>query len=267
MTIETLNNSDVSLLNELQPSGWGTILPAHEFYTTNTDFCSSIRINNDTKIVGIGTTIIHSDVAWLAHIIVHQENRNQGIGQLITQSLINDSLTKNCDTIYLIATDLGAPVYTKSGFETETEYLFFKDIKAEKSWEISNNILPFHPDYKVIITEIDKLISGENRLFHLEKYLQNGFVYQNNTSIEGFYLPDFGEGLILATTKEAGIELMKMRFTNHDYACFPKDNIDAVDFLYKYGYKEFKKAKRMRLGKQRDWNPSNIYNRIGGNIG
>ena len=113
MTIETLNKNDVSLLNELEPAGWGSILPAHEFYTSNTDFCFPIRINNDTKIVGIGTAVIHNDVAWLAHIIVHAENRNQGIGRLITQSLVNNSQAKNCDTIYLIATDLGAPVTPK----------------------------------------------------------------------------------------------------------------------------------------------------------
>lgn len=267
MTIETLNNSDVNLLDELQPSGWGTILPAHEFYTTNTDFCSSIQILNNTKIVGIGTTIIHNDVAWLAHIIVHQENRNQGIGQLITQSLVNASKARKCDTIYLIATDLGAPVYTKSGFETETEYLFFKDIKAEESWRISGNIVPFHTDHKTAIAAIDKLISGEDRMFHLERHFKDGFVYNNKTVIEGFYLPSFGEGLILAKTEEAGVQLMKMRFRDHDNASFPKDNTHAIDFLYKYGYKEFKTSKRMRLGKQRDWNPSNIYNRIGGNIG
>lgn len=268
MTIETLNNSDVSLLNELQPSGWSTILPAHEFYTTNTDFCFSIRINNDTnKIVGIGTAIIHNDVAWLGHIIVRQENRNQGIGQLITQSLVDDSIAKNCDSIYLIATDLGAPVYIKTGFETETEYLFFKDIKVEKSWKISSSILPFHPEHRTAIAAIDKLTSGEDRMFHLERHLKDGFVYHNKTVIEGFYLPTFGEGLILATSEEAGIQLMKMRFINHDNASFPKDNIHAIDFLYQYGYKEFKTAKRMRLGKRRNWNPSNMYNRIGGNIG
>lgn len=267
MTIENLNESDINLLNELQPSGWGPILPAHEFYTANTDFCFSIRVDNNNKIVGIGTSIIHNDVAWLAHIIVHAENRNQGIGRLITQSLINNSQTKNCDTIYLIATDLGAPVYKKVGFEIETNYLFFKDIKVNESWVISNRIIPFQPHHKVLIAEIDKLISGEDRLFHLEKHFQDGFVYQNNDIIEGFYLPTFGEGLILAKTKNSGIELMKMRFINHDTASFPIDNIDALDFLYKYGYKEFKTAKRMRLGKHRDWTPSNIFNRIGGNIG
>jgi N-acetylglutamate synthase-like GNAT family acetyltransferase len=267
MTIETLNNSDVNLLNELQPLGWGPILPSHEFYTTNTDFCFPIRVNNDNKIVGIGTAIIHNDVAWLAHIIVHPENRKQGIGKLITESLVNDSVPKNCETIYLIATDLGAPVYTKIGFETETEYLFFKDIKAEESWEISNNILPFHSKHLEQITNIDRLIAGEDRMFHLKKYLQDGFVYYKNTIIEGFYLPTFGEGLLLAKTKEAGVELMKLRFTHHETAVFPRDNIDAIHFLYQYGYKEFKTTKRMRLGKLRDWHPSNIYNRIGGNIG
>jgi len=268
MKIEILNNSDINLLNELQPSGWGTILPAHEFYTTNSNFCFPIRINNDLKIIGIGTAIIHNEVAWLGHIIVHPENRKQGIGKIITQSLINDSIAKNCDTIYLIATDLGAPVYSKVGFETETEYLFFKDIKIDKFWKISSNIIPFHPNHKVRIATIDRFISGEDRMFHLEKYLQDGFVYINNNAvIEGFYLPTFGEGLISAKTKEAGIELIKMRLTNHENASFPKDNIHAIDFLYKYGYREFKSAKRMRLGKRREWNPSNIYNRIGGNLG
>lgn len=267
MTIEALNKNDVSSLNELEPAGWGSILPAHEFYTSNTDFCFSIKINNNNKIVGIGTAIIHNDVAWLAHIIVHPENRNQGVGGLITKSLVKKSQTKNCDTIYLIATDLGAPVYTKVGFETETEYLFFKDIKVDESWEISECIIPFNPNHKEVIAEIDKLTSGEDRLFHLEKHFQGGFVYLNNNVIEGFYLPTFGEGLILAKTKKSGIELMKMRFMNHDTASFPIDNIDAAAFLYKHGYKEFKTAKRMRLGKHKDWVPSNIYNRIGGNIG
>src|SRR5688572_32638579 len=36
---------------------------------------------------------------------------------------------QQCETIYLIATELGAPVYEKCGFETETEYLYFKDLK------------------------------------------------------------------------------------------------------------------------------------------
>lgn len=267
MTIETLNNCDVNLLNELQPLDWGSILPAHEFYTTNTDFCFPIRINNDNKIVGIGTSIIHNDVAWLSHIIVHPENRKQGIGKLITQSLVNDTVAKDCETIYLIATDLGAPIYAKVGFETETEYLFFKDIKAVESWKISNNIIPFHSDHKEEITNIDKLTTGEDRIFHLEQYLQDGFVYQNKTILEGYYLPNFGEGLLIANTKEAGIELMKLRFTNHQNAVFPKDNIEAIQFLYQNGYKEFKTAKKMRFGKLRHCNPSNIYNRIGGNLG
>ena len=65
-------------------------------------------------------------MVWLAHINVQPGNRNHGLGKLITQFLVDEAQAKNCDTIYLIATDLCEPVYKKVGFETETDYLFLK---------------------------------------------------------------------------------------------------------------------------------------------
>ncbi|MBL0009542.1 MAG: GNAT family N-acetyltransferase [Saprospiraceae bacterium] len=103
-------------------------MPAIQFYITS-DFCFPIKVSIDHKIAGTGTAIIHHDVAWLAHIIVHPDFRNQGIGKLITESLVKMAHAKSCDTLYLLATELGEPVYRKIGFETETEYLFFKGEK------------------------------------------------------------------------------------------------------------------------------------------
>ena len=125
MEIQDLKQSEVGLLIDLQPQGWRDISPIFDFYSKSA-FCFPVKATIDNKIVGIGTTVIHNDIAWLAHIIVHHDNRNKGIGQLITQTLVDSSKAKKCHTIYLIATDLGAPVYEKIGFETETEYLFFR---------------------------------------------------------------------------------------------------------------------------------------------
>ena len=266
MDIQTLEHKDIVLLTDLQPTGWPDIIPIFDFYT-KASFSFPIKVTIDNKIIGIGTTIIHNDIAWLAHIIVHPNKRNKGIGQLITQTLVDSLQSKNCDTIYLIATDLGAPVYKKIGFEIETEYLFFKDIKIDTNQLVSENIIPITDHFKEQIAIIDRQVSGEDRMFHIQQHLTRGYVYRQDKVIEGYYLPTFGEGLILANSTSAGLELMKMRLRTKEIAVFPADNYSAKEYLEQNNYKEFKTSKRMRLGTKKKWQPANIYNRIGGNLG
>ena len=76
MKIGILDQDDMPLIAALQPEGWDIISVIH-FYT-KASFCFPIKVTIDNKIIGIGTTIIHNDVAWLAHIIVHPDCRNQG---------------------------------------------------------------------------------------------------------------------------------------------------------------------------------------------
>ncbi|MDP1727613.1 MAG: GNAT family N-acetyltransferase [Bacteroidota bacterium] len=266
MKIQTLLVSDLGSIAELQPEGWPDIMPAVSFYI-NSDFCISIKVIVENKIAGIGAGIIHKDIAWLAHIIVHPEYRNKGIGRMITQTLVDRLYAKNCSTIYLIATDLGAPVYEKVGFETETEYIFFKDIQMAQKFELSSNITAYTDAYKKQIGHIDRQVSGEERMFHIEPYLTGAYLYIQGNIVEGFYLPSFGEGLIIANTSQSGIDLMKLRLTVNENVAFPVDNLNAKEFMYQNNFKEFKSAKRMRLGLRRTWLAQHIYNRIGGNLG
>ena len=218
-------------------------------------------------MVGIGTTILHNDVAWLAHIIVHDNYRNQGIGKLITENLIDIAHANNCATIYLLATEMGEPVYRKLGFESETEYILYKGEKTAGLIRPSEKILSYKIDFLEEISTIDQQVSGEDRMFHLEPHLSSGFVYLDGKKVQGYYLPTFGDGLIIALTPTAGQELMKLRLTSKDNAAFPVDNEHATEIIKKTNFKEFRIQKRMRLGKKRDWQPIHIYNRIGGNLG
>jgi Acetyltransferase (GNAT) family len=200
------------------------------------------------NLTASGTTIIQNDIAWLAHIIVRPDRRNQGIGKLITQALVESVKAKSCDTIHLIATDLGAPVYEKLGFVTETEYLFFKDIKPRQSGATSKNIIPFANNFRKQVESLDHHVSLENRMLQVEQHLKNGFVYLQDNKVEGYYLPTFGEGLIVADTASAGVELMKLRLTSKEHTAFPIDNSSAKGFFHQHNFKKFKTAKRMRFG-------------------
>src|SRR5690349_13629525 len=124
-----LQQEDLPLLEALQPSDWGSILPPHKFYVSSA-FCFPLKFMIDGTLVGIGTSISHKDSAWLGHIIVHPEHRKKGIGEFITKTLMNESIARNRGLLFLTATDVGEPLYRKLGFEIEAEYLFYKDLQA-----------------------------------------------------------------------------------------------------------------------------------------
>lgn len=266
MIIEELQPDVITNLHTLQPNDWPNIIPYFHFYH-NTDFCAPIQVMIEGTIVGIGTIIVHEDVAWLAHIIVHSEYRDRGIGRAITQTLIDYAWNHHCETMYLIATELGERVYTKLGFEAEMDYLFYKNITIKTSEEQSLNIVPYSEQYKESIRRLDLWVSGEERFFHFEQYLPDSILYFHNGAVEGIYAPSFGDGFIVAQTPEAGRELMKQRLNKKDSAIFPSGNHIAAEFMSLYGYQSIKTAKRMRLGKTRVWHAEGIYNRIGGNLG
>ena len=266
MDIQNLEHIDIHFISNLLPIGWEGAIPVIESYTKE-NFCFPIKVSIDKKIVGIGTTIIHNETAWLAHIIVHPDYRNQSIGKIITQTLVETSYSNGCDTIYLLATELGEPVYRKIGFETETEYIVFNNAGTNGTFHISENIVEINRDFKKHILNLDRQVSAENRVLLFEKHISNGFLYLQDNEVKGFYLPGLGDGLIIATTSLAGQELMKIRLNSKKMASFPIDNLIATEFIRQYKFNEVRTEKRMRLGKKRNWQPKNIYNRIGGNLG
>lgn len=264
--VDPFTSNDIPFLTLLQPEGWPDIVPVYAFYN-NSPFCFPIKITIANEIVGVGTTIMHHDVAWLAHIIVHPDYRNRGLGKLITKSLIDAIDSRICKTIYLIATALGEPIYEKIGFETETEYLFYKDILPVSNYIPSANILPYNKLFHDQIQRMDQYVSGENRMFHFEEYLSNAYLFVTNNRVEGYYVPDFHEGLIISTTSKAGIELMTTRLMTKENVVFPIDNVEAIAYMRIQGFEPFKTAKRMRLGEIRRVEYAKIYNRIAGSIG
>jgi GNAT superfamily N-acetyltransferase len=257
---------DISLLNRLQPADWPNIVPDFYFYVQS-PFCFPIKVVINGTIAGIGAAIIHADVAWLGHIIVHPEHRGKGLGLYITQTLVDIAGQNRCQTINLIATAMGAPVYEKAGFITDTEYMFFKDVQIQQSILPNPNIKPYQEKFLQQILAIDQINSQENREPILREHVKTGLIYCNGDIVEGYYFPGLGEGLIIANTARAGTALMKLHLSTNDKIAFPKDNTNAVSFLYDNGYKEIRAAKRMHLGKARNVILSSIYNRIAGNIG
>jgi GNAT superfamily N-acetyltransferase len=265
MQILPLTKSDLDLLPQIQPHDWADIrIPISSYLEP--DYIFPFKAVIDDVLVGTGTAILHEKTGWLATIVTHSEYRNQGIGKRITEHLLALLQNHQCEHIYLMATALGEPVYKKVGFITESHYDFYKNISLE-NLPISENVSPYQSDNKQAIFELDRMISGEDRSQHLETFLADSFVYLANDRIEGVYFPRLGDGLIVAKTEMAGVELMKKRFQKFKIASFPQENLAARDFIESHGYTPVIQYARMHFQKPMPWQPANLYNRVGGNIG
>jgi len=263
---EPVSLIDLDEIRGLQPADWTDIVPYFRFYIES-DFSYPLKAVADGKIVGIGVSVSFPNTAWIAHIIVDPGFRNRGIGAAIVEKLTSAPELATKETILLIATKLGESVYLKKGFRVVSEYAFFKRVTPPKVYPLSKSISHFDNTYQQQVYDLDKRVSGEDRRRLLSAYLDTCLLFIEENKLLGYFLPDLGEGLIVAGNTRAGIELMKVKYVLADKAVLPAENNHGIDFLKENGFVETSRANRMILGHDLRWNPEMLFSRIGGNLG
>lgn len=260
MMIKELLLTDIKGLNKLPPADWKFDYERFLKIYLKDDFFHSFAVVVDDKIVGTGNVLIKGEVGWLAHIIVDENYRNRGLGQKITEFLIDFLKSKNCKTQLLIATALGEPIYQKLGFQKLSEYQRF-DSEKDLDLVISKSIRPLSGKDFTEVSQIDLEINGEDREHLIKRYFEGGWGFFNaSDEMLGFYLPGFGRGLVLAKSTESGTELLKLKHARKDVrTLLPEENRVGIQFLKSLGLKEGPKCVKMYLGEKNDWKPSLIY--------
>ncbi|TDE17555.1 GNAT family N-acetyltransferase [Dyadobacter psychrotolerans] len=266
MNFKAFEISDLSNLSELQPADWGDLLPRFQYFIDST-YCHPIKLVENGQMIAVGTSMLHNDTAWLACIVVHPDFRNRGLGNKLTQQLIDGIDHQQHPTIYLDATDFGYPVYKKLGFEIVSEYIHLKKQQPIEPYTLSKNISPFRSEFTDSLLRLDKEISGECRQGILTDFLGSAQVYVTGEDVQGFYIADWGDGPIIAKNNEAGLELLKLRSQERMGAVIPDSNETALNFLKTHGFETYKTSRRMLLGKHKNWQPTGSFNWISGQLG
>lgn len=79
-----------------------------------------IGLVKDSSIVGFGALIHHqSNTAWIPYVGVHPEYQGLGGGKLIMQNLLDIAYDHQWQTIELVASKAGFPLYQKFGFRSD----------------------------------------------------------------------------------------------------------------------------------------------------
>ncbi len=275
--ITQLLKSDLPNILHLQPEGWNDIRKVFLQFM-GYDFFYPVKAVFENKIIGIGEVLFNGDTAWIGVIVVDKSLRNKGIGSFITNFLSKYISSKNIPTQMLLATPLGQPVYEKLGFRHVSDYVFLRREKTENGkgrmekggWEReggNGKIIQYDPQYFAQVAALDKLAIGEDRSQILQYFTDDALLFIDQ-SLKGFYLPHLGDGLIIATDHEAGFELLRIKWaTKSELIILPQENKEIIEFAESQGFKPYRYAARMILGKNFDWNPRMIYNRVGGYLG
>lgn len=267
MNLSQITAHDLDELRKLQPEGWPDIIPETEFYIRSS-FCFPLKVETGNAIAGMGAAVIYENNAWLAHIIVHPDFRNRGIGLRIVSELLRIVECHQIHSCLLIATDLGRPVYTKAGFRPVMEYIFMNRENAMQLNLFSANVISFNENFRQQMLQMDRMITGENREPLLSFFINEALLYVSQDVLQGYYIPSLKEGPVIAVTPEAGLELLKIKIATSDRVVLPAENIVAIDFLKKNGFVQSSaKGTRMIMGIEIEWQPGNIYSRTGGNFG
>lgn len=265
IAISEITQADLPFLKQLQPKGWGDIMPNMIFYT-GSDFCYLVKAVVDDTIAGCGAVILHGNCAWLANIIVGEDQRGKGIGTAITAHILKYAEERR-ESIILIATKFGYPIYKKLGFMDDEEYSFFSGDEITST--ANDKIFPYSEQFKEAILAIDHAVTGEKREQLLVPKLNDAFVYVDNGIVEGFTIPALGEGLTLAYNNNAGIALMNKNLSGKTRIALPVSNIAAIDQVGQLNLKPIPDlyAIKMYKGKRINWKPEQTFGRVGGNMG
>ena len=255
-------------ISHLQPDGWEDITGFFEVYV-EAGFCLPLKIEDNNRIVALGSLILHRETAWLAHIIVDARMRRKGLGLAVTEELIRLAEKNGRNVQLLIATQLGAPLYECAGFRHSCDYVFYQK-QAGNVDDVPSQIRVLEPVDFPQLLRLDQRASGEDRSAVLSRYGSSGWVYTGSEGkvIRGFFLPNLGEGTIVAQDTEAGTALMKLRLEKAQTApVLPAGNLAANSVLSGSGLKIKRSATRMVRNGDDPLKQDMVFNRTGGHLG
>ncbi len=286
--LRALRREEIGQVEGFPPPEWSFAFAPFLERHLGASYFEAVVAESDERIVGVGNAIINgrvpeprdlgagtstrgqNRVAWLGNIIVPPSERGRGIGSRITQRLIDLGRERGATTLLLIATDLGVPVYRKLGFETSSLYRFYRGERVEGPAPRMPRVRRLRSDDRGAVLELDARISGEDRAAFLSGFLEGGWVCEGEQSgsVDGFYLPALGAGLVVAASEESGLELLRLRVQGAPASVVaPDGNSAAQRWLLSHGYKETATAPRMHLGPEVDWRPDRIFSRGAGYCG
>jgi GNAT superfamily N-acetyltransferase len=252
VVIRALNDDDAGAAAELSGSaGWNQL---------DLDWCNLFLLSNcfgieaeGQLVASISVTCYGNDLAWIGMVLTLPQHRGKGYASQLMSHAMDFLLERRIRCIKLDATELGAPVYRKFGFEDECLVERWKGGSVRPDSE--GSVGPIN-------ASLDRAAFGADRLALLETLKGGQYRVEDEAHAflrEGRNARQFGP--CVATTVEAATRLAGFgtAYGQTFWDLFP-GNPQAVQLAHSFGFTPARKLLRMSYkGLDVDQDPSKVY--------
>jgi predicted N-acetyltransferase YhbS len=199
---------------------WGVRREWLQFASTQAA-CAPFVALADGEVVGTGVGTANGPVGWIGTIFVHPGWRGRGLGRGLTQATIDALEGAGCETLVLVATKEGRPVYERMGFELQARYRILEapGVEAETGDAAVGSpstrvVRGFEPSDLPAMLRLDRVATGEDRA-HALRRLADGTsarVLVSAGELRGFVVrAPWGGGATVAATVDDAMAVIEAR--------------------------------------------------------
>ena len=203
--IRAMNPADIDAAVDLAlAQGWRD---RRAFYalTLRTRSCQPLVGVLDGRVVATGLATVSAPVGWLGAVIVDEAVRGRGFGRAMTEELRRRLRAAGCETLALVATAAGQPLYERMGFRVVTHYRQMEGDHLDAAPEAPEGarLRPLTTDDLPRVFELDRLATAEDRRAVLAELASaGGWVLESAADATAGLAADAAAGH--ATRPEAG---------------------------------------------------------------
>jgi len=270
MTRDDLDPAVTAILSD----HWGDRRAWFEF-TLGSAACHSIVADLDGEVVGTGVATVNGPVAWIGTIWVAHDHRRHGIGAALTDAVTDIAFAEGAETLLLVATDRGRPLYERSGFEVQTWYRTFEAPESDEAAAEGRlappsgaTIRPFRPEDIEPMAALDRVATGEDRrriLDELASPTGTRVLETGDGDIRGFVVRGpWGGGATVAPMLDDALTIIDARrragTSGKRVRCgIVLENEAGADALERAGWTEAWRAPRLIRGAPLTWHPDHLW--------
>ena len=215
----------------------------------------------DSKPIGIATSISYGKVGWFGNLIVKEEHRRKGAGRLLLKQAVDYLRSKGAETIGLYAYPNLVNFYGNQGFKADKDFAVLHaqippTFAKEKLKQIGKRNIQ-------AVTTFDMGCFGGDRKKLLESIILDednlGYFVSENGEVVGYAaakiyrgMAEIGPLMCRSSRSDAALSLLcslLSRLGNLDvYFYVPKESSPILNALLEIGFKEAFRVERMFLG-------------------
>jgi predicted N-acetyltransferase YhbS len=204
----------------------------------------------DDVVVGTSSAVSFGPTGWVGGVTVAPEARGRRLGQALTEAAL-EALGEH-ETVSLLATPAGQPIYERLGFVAEIEYRVF-GAPEDVAPAAPDGLVPASPE---LVAALDREATGEDRTLALAAGLGRALATPDGAGV--VVRPPWPGCPVIARDPAAGAALLAATLDPGARLAAPASNGPAMAALTALARPQ-RSVLRMRRGARIAWRPEHVW--------